>query len=565
MTAAPPLPPRLSFALGTTLAVAAGYLLAGLWFTWYASPRVPYADSYRFLATFDALPFPQDALAADNGHREVLTNLVRIAEFEWFGAGQWLQIVCGGLALLGAVWLLAKCWRGAAAPLQGAVVCLIAVGVFWLGNTRKLAHGSELAHLGPIMLYLVLGLRRLALASPPNARCSWFAAAMGLLATLSFGSGLAAFPAFAAVLWVQRAPRSAWLPIAAGAAAALALLLLGGSGDSARPIVDPVAQLDLWLRWLGAPFVWVCRPLLDPEHAARLPIGDLGVPVGAIARQLHDCFGPALAARFPGLLFGLFGVGTLLVQTRRRDRPANDVRQPLAVGLAWFGAGVGLLVVALRVAYFAEFPDQITSQRYLPWSMLFWLGLALAWSTSPSRAPAAAVRLALGAALLFLPSQVWTGRNALRTLRTAELTAAGAAVGAIDPQFALVETQPGDLRRAIPVLQRRAAAMFAWPETTLMGRQPPAERLRVVGIAKDSLVIWRHQGNLLLDGTRDHGPANAASASFWVDGEVARRLLLLDGAGTVQGLAVREPFGDEWHGWLRQYVDAAELRVAALR
>ena len=559
MTPAPLPPTRTPLATATTLLVATGYLLAGLWFVWFASPRVPYADSYRFLSTFDALPFPQDALAADNGHREVLTNLVRIAEFEWFGASQWLQTATGGLALLGAVALLANAWRGTGGTARAAAACLIAVGVFWLGNTRKLAHGSELAHLGPIVLYLVLGLRSLTSAAA-GTRHSWFAAAMGLAATLSFGSGLAAFPAFAAVLWARRAAWSAWLPVAAGGAAALALLLLGGSGDSARPVIDPLAQLDLWLRWLGAPFVWVVKPLLDPAHAARLPLGVLGPAWTGFAQQMHDWFGPALAARFPGLLIGLGGLGLLSVKTVQFRRNPGNARQTLALGLAWFGACVGVLVVALRVAYFAEFPDQITSQRYLPWSMLFWLGLALAWCAAPTRSPAAALRLALGVALLFLPSQVWTGRNALRTLQTAELTAAGAVVGAIDPQFALVETMPGDLRRAVPMLQRRGAAMFAWPEAHWLGQRPAAEQLRAVAIAEGSLVSWRHRGNLLPD-----GPPDAASASFWVDGETSGRLLLLDGTGTVQGLAVREPAGHEWHGWLRQFVPAGELRVAALR
>ncbi|MFM1870891.1 MAG: hypothetical protein RL398_313, partial [Planctomycetota bacterium] len=127
--------------------LAAVYALTAVWCVWAATPRIPYADSYRFLSTFDELPFPQDALAADNGHREVLTNLVRIAEFEWFGATQWLQMLVGGVALVAALWVLAGPWRRAAAPHRAAALCLLAVGVLWLGNTRKLAHASELVHL----------------------------------------------------------------------------------------------------------------------------------------------------------------------------------------------------------------------------------------------------------------------------------------------------------------------------------------------------------------------------------------------------------------------------------
>lgn len=541
--------PRLRTRLA--LALAAAYALAAAWCVWVATPRVPYADSYRFLVTFDALPFPQDALAADNGHREVLTNLVRIAEFEWFGATQWLQMLVGGVALLAALAVLAAPWLRTAAPRRAAALCLLAVGVLWLGNTRKLAHASELVHLGPIVLCLALGLRALAGGERPSAKSSAAAAVCGLAATLSFGSGLACFAAFGAALAVRRAPLRSWIPLLAGGAAALAALLGGGGGDSAKPVIDPLAQVDLWLRWLGAPFVWGLSPLLDTAHAERLPLGMLGAPIRAVAGAMESACGPHLAARWPGALCGGLGVVAVVraALLGRRDEPT----QVVALGLAAFGATVGALVVALRVAYFAEFPDQVTSQRYLPWSMLFWLGVAWCYCDATS-SPRTALRLAIAAALLFAPSQVWTARNAFRLQQTADLTAVGAAVGALDATYPLVETRAFDLVQATPMLRRREAAMFAWPETAVLGTVPDPARLRPIELRS---VATAPVAN------RFDGPAS----EFWAElpHAAGERLLLLDGIGIAIGIALREPGQTRWRGFLRGTPSADELRGAFVR
>ncbi|MBZ0151455.1 MAG: hypothetical protein K8J09_07975, partial [Planctomycetes bacterium] len=89
--------PRPPFVPALLRSGAVAYVLAGLWLMVAAAPRVPYADPWRFLVGFLDTPFPASAFAADNGHREVLPNLVRIAELHWFDYDQTLQI---GLAVL---------------------------------------------------------------------------------------------------------------------------------------------------------------------------------------------------------------------------------------------------------------------------------------------------------------------------------------------------------------------------------------------------------------------------------------------------------------------------------
>src|SRR5262249_20118578 len=47
--------------------------------------RQPMFDQWREYETFLDLPFPQNVIQLNNGHRPMLPNLVRIAEIEWFG------------------------------------------------------------------------------------------------------------------------------------------------------------------------------------------------------------------------------------------------------------------------------------------------------------------------------------------------------------------------------------------------------------------------------------------------------------------------------------------------
>src|SRR5690606_18498476 len=88
------------------------YLLIGVAAMWWLAPRVPYADGWRFLGHFLQAPFPQDILAPDNGHHEVLPNAVRVLELHAFAAGQWLQVAVGIALALATVLVLRTNLRG---------------------------------------------------------------------------------------------------------------------------------------------------------------------------------------------------------------------------------------------------------------------------------------------------------------------------------------------------------------------------------------------------------------------------------------------------------------------
>src|SRR3546814_10313979 len=98
-------------------------------------------------------------------------------------------------------------WRAKAAARLALVL-----GVSWLGNIRVLAHGNESVHAYCVTLFLAIGLHALSKARTGRGGIvdAALAAACGLAAAFSFGSGIACFVAFAALLLLRRAPWRQW-------------------------------------------------------------------------------------------------------------------------------------------------------------------------------------------------------------------------------------------------------------------------------------------------------------------------------------------------------------------
>src|SRR3546814_1310663 len=175
-------------------ALALLYLIAGVAAMWWLSPRVPYADAWRFLGHFLQAPFPYDILAPDTGHHELLPNAVRVLELHAFAAQQWLQVVVGIVLALATVLVFARGIRGIAdSRAKAAALLALVLGVSWLGNIRALAHGNESVHAYCVTLLLAIGLHALSKARTGRGGIvdAALAAACGLAAAFSFGSGIA--------------------------------------------------------------------------------------------------------------------------------------------------------------------------------------------------------------------------------------------------------------------------------------------------------------------------------------------------------------------------------------
>lgn len=548
---------RASAACAWVMAVLYGALaLLAMW----RAPRVPYADGWRFLGRFAAVPPGTAVFGPDNGHHEVLPNAVRVLELHVLDAGQQLQ-VWTGIALLAAtvcaIWWQLRCERE---PLRRRAQLLAAVvGLCWLGNVRVLGHANESVHAYLVTLCVVLGIGWLArgvripaaTVAAPGIRDAVPAAALAAIAAFSFGSGLAAFIALFAVAFLRRAGPPVHLVLGGALAATLLLRRIGNAGaDAFAPSFAPLAQADLALRWLAAPMVHAAWPLLDPALAARVPTAPLRAVATGIADAWQGAFGPVMLARWPHLLFGAAGVAWLLSMTWRARGSATRPAL-LGIGLAWFALGVGGLVALGRLRYFELHPDQLLASRYVVWSSLFWAGLGIA-AVARARVPVrAAIAVAL-VALALLPSQLWMWRLGTSLRDAAQRTAVAVAVGVLEPGLETGESVPAEVARALPAIRRAHAAVFAWPETAALGR----------GIGEAGGIVATDAMTIVPVPNRLGGPGRRVR--FRADAR-QDRLVLVDADRIVRGIALRDPAQEgAWIGWM-QGAPRGAVQVRALR
>ncbi|WP_421681089.1 hypothetical protein [Stenotrophomonas bentonitica] len=545
-----PVPPTLTRLLW--LAVAAVVAVGVAAMLWLA-PRVLYADPWRFTQKLLEMPWPSNVLVSDNGHREILPNLVRHAELSWLHGNQWLQIGTGVLLALATVWLLARIIKAdaLAPPVRAAATLIGALSIFWLGSQRALTHGNESVHAYLITAALMAGV---AVLLRGDRRGAVLAALCGVAATFSFGSGVAVFVGLAAVLVVRRAPLSHWVPLMLGLLVAVGLHLgMGRTGMPSQMALAPLAQLDVLLRWLASPFIYLAWPALDPAAAQQLPFAPVRNAVHSVASGYQSLFGPVMTSRWPHLLVGAIGLGGVLGMTRcswQRGRSAG-AGESVALAMAWFGLAVGGLVALSRWTYFADYPTQLAAPRYVPWSWLFWCGLLL-WATVRVglRRPRPVVWGALLLALVAVPSTAWMAYLGASMQRVANMTATAAAAGVVDPDQTHGESVPGEVQAALPSLRAHGSAMFAWPETRYLQGKPTAATASGVPLSAVSVVAVR---NLL------GGPA--WRVEFAARSPAPR--LVLQCAGRPVGLAM--PLAGRWVGWATGPLDAGCLEALQLR
>lgn len=541
-----PMPSRQQKLVALLLLATAAFAAAGLAAMFALSPKVLYADPWRFTARFLTTPWPWKVLQADNGHRELFPNLVRVLELEWLQANQWLQIAVGAALACATVAVLARGIRreSASGPARAAALFFVVAGVFWLGNERSLAHGNESVHAYLVTFCLAAGCWLLsdqsADASPKRLT---MAVLLGMIATFSFGSGIACFAGYVVVLLLRRAPwRSVGVLAAAAIMAAALHLALGNAGTASAIDGTSLGQVPQLLRWLSAPFVYAAWPLLDSDAAAQIPVAGARDACLFLSRGLESLFGPAQTAVWPNALLGTGGAFWLLLSSHATWRRPQALRmERIALGIAWFALTVGVLVCVSRSSYFVQYPQQVVAPRYVPWSSLFWSGLAMAAALRwrPSK-PGYCAMWALLAAVLLAPSQAWMAMLAYRTQSLAELNAAGAAVGVIGEDAELGENVASEIITALPLLQRSGTAMFAWPETRAMGESLPADARAVV------------VENLRLAPVANRLGAPGYSVAFELEASACPRLVLADQAGKVVGMAVRHGLSAYWQGWARQ-------------
>jgi hypothetical protein len=446
--------------------------------------RQPMFDQWREYETLLGLPFPQDLVQLDNGHRPIVPNLIRVAEIRWFGANQILQLTIGTIcAYLTALILAAAAWREREQPpIARAIGVMLAVlGMLWLGNARRLLHGSESLHGYVPTLATLLACACVVRASTRHSPAwLWIASLACACATFSFGVGMASFPAVVACMILLRMP-SRWLLVPAFALAACLVLYLyllpGNQGVRSQIDIDPVAGMHIAAQWISAPWVngWLdyAQQLAaappPPDHAwIRSVVGGSATFVVGTLGGSEDI--PAFVIGTLGvLLFCLWLVSAM----RRRGKLARV--ELLAAGTAIYALAGAAITSFSRIEYFQQHPEQTFADRYMTWPCLFWASIAILALFRYAKSGSAIIGYGGTVVFATLPVALWVTQvdNAVWgaiVFRSAQQTAAQLRSGLYDPAHFPAESLGAETElRQIALLRRNRLAMFGDPSWQRLG------------------------------------------------------------------------------------------------
>lgn len=432
-----------------------------------------YADPWRTYPKLLSLPFPDSLLFLDNGHRPVVASILRLLDLHLLAGNQRL-LQGAGIVLVG-VSVAAGCWtalrsRASSRAARAAAALLVVAAVCWLGNARFLGHPFEASHAYLVLacVFLIGALAAGGLERPVmSTRRLAAVCALGAIAAFSFAPGLCALPALAATLLVARRHRDA-AHVLAGWMVVLALYLAAPETEGIAQVIalDPARNLRVLMLWLSAPPTMALLPMLDPATTVPGLPAPLARVVAAVAGEFAARFGSARTGTTPQLLLGLCVLCLALVASVRAWRAQPGRLAVLGQLMTAFGLVTGGLIAITRLAYFDAQPDQVFANRYLPWSSLFWGGLAVSWiadldARGRARALGAARVLVLGCALWLLATGFGYRAWAQAVQELAHRHALAVATSAFDVEQKLGESLLADLVAAAPVLRRHAVGPFA--------------------------------------------------------------------------------------------------------
>lgn len=459
----------LAVALALATVAFAVHALALLYDGRYSVTR---QDYWRIYALDFKFPFPLNALYRHNDHPTFFPSLFWLPILYFFQNNQTLLFWVGQAVTLSTVaLLLGTLWRSPGLGLlpRLALALIYTVATLWLGKINVTASGGFSCMTSLLLSAVLLGLLalgRMRTAGSDAAR-RWLLAgaiAAGVVATFSFGTGMAAWPTF---LLVALYYRLGWKTAAALAIAGLVnfivFFLLPNNGESA--VGDGLSHLlpDLpqiigrYFQVLGAPWIdygfgWLFRVQTHIYLVAGI--------IGAV-----------------GVGLAVYGLITSYFSARTKE-PAET----LALGLTIFILGSMVLIVIGRSGLMAINPRTVLATRYSFWSPFLWAALpALALYCWPRlRAHGTTLGLiALALAAGTLPSQLHAGADYAAWRKATEDAALRLVCGVKDePSLQqLFRTPESAAARVLPlaeIYRQRGIDMFAWPGASLVGQPLPA-------------------------------------------------------------------------------------------
>jgi hypothetical protein len=203
--------------------------------------------------------------------------------------------------------------------------------------------------------------------------------------TFCFGNGLIVFPTLMALALILRWPWRWQFGMAVSTLFAAVLytkILPGGAVNQLPSVSNILPGINAALTWLNSALyaAWMSFATWDvaridyfastmqiDPYIAKLALAVIG-PENSLARSIS--------------IAHLLGAGTALmvvaILIRHLIIGVSSRLQLIALGLMIFCLGTGLLITLFRVEYFLnEANSQIFADRYVPWSCLWYLGIAL--------------------------------------------------------------------------------------------------------------------------------------------------------------------------------------------
>lgn len=348
-------------------------LLYNLLISWQFAAAYFQRDEWEHYEHFINSGFAEFLFSRNIGHAMVFPRLFYASTLVWF-EGISTPLVALGLALnLGAATILATVlWRtrGENIPLHYVLLAL-ALTVAWMFSLIRYPDFTWGLHLHNNIVVFSMIVAGFALwrhlehyrdASIPGTLSSpwwWLIITCGIVASLSFGTGLALWPALIVVMFVYRIPvRQIVLVAGAGLAVIIGVFALPHdfSGQDANPV------LPGW-------------SLPTPPEVAIYAIELLGqaIPLSILSAQQVSEGIPRAISIMCGLT-GLALLGWCSFRIFRSQSRALHYMPGLALG--WFCAGAAFSIALGRADFEGGFGSGV-DYRLAGWSLLFWLALVM--------------------------------------------------------------------------------------------------------------------------------------------------------------------------------------------
>lgn len=419
-----------------------------------------YQDQFRLYSRYLTVPFPLSILELENGHRPILPALLRWVELTYLHGAQTLQFATAWTAAAAATYgIVRMTWRDLDRIRLAVLVCVLSVTVLWNANARMFIHAYEATHVFYIYAALVAAIALVSADEEVSLSRLIAASVCGLLATFSFGPGIVLFPTLFGLLVLRRAKFGL---LAFTAAFTFAVFL-------AYTYVLP-----------GADGVRGASVGFSLQSAIKF------VALRFSAYWLELFPGAAFAdarSRLPVVVASSFVVALTLLSVLSRwfRREVFSRSHMIGVGFVLFGVLTNAVIAVNRVSHFELHAQDVLAERYLFWSAVLWLGVALYWLTALKagakfRTVCVAVFVAIVAIVAIQRANWWRSWSS-SVFRMVELTAVAYRHGIAHPHRLIEIAGPDttETLNAVENLRSAQAMIFAsGSESWLSTRIAPA-------------------------------------------------------------------------------------------